>query len=309
MAHSLQSGNSLTTNHREKEKSLLTSLIIDFLLVLPDAVAAVLANSITLYANLLKCLNELLATFLSWITVRKISRSKTSEYDYGFGKFENLMSVAVAFGMTISFVIVLLTGFKRLLHPDSLHEGGATLGLILMVIGMCVNSWLWVKNYRIAKKDRSPIMESQWRLFRAKAFADAAVFLALVLSLGLKHFTWVQYVDPIASFIIAGFLIYSVYGIVSHSVYDLLDKTVEESVQVLINRELAAFYREYKAFHGVRSRRSGNNIFIELFLEFDGSRAMKDVQESINKIKSSLEQKIQGSRVVIAPTTSPIASS
>jgi divalent metal cation (Fe/Co/Zn/Cd) transporter len=151
-------------------------------------------------------------------------------------------------------------------------------------------------------------MESQWHLFRAKAFADGAVFIALLLSLGFRSYAWSVYVDPIASFVIAGFLLYSVYGIVSDSVYDLLDKTLDESLQIVINRELAAFYDKYTAFHGVRSRRSGSNIYIEIFLEFDGDQKMSEVQQAINDIKTSLERKIKGSRVIVAPTE-PIATS
>ena len=143
-------------------------------------------------------------------------------------------------------------------------------------------------------------MESQWRLFRAKAFADAAVLTALLLSLGLAHYPWSVYIDPMASFVISGFLFYSVYGIISHSIYDLLDKTLDESLQIVITKELAAFFDEYSAFHGVRSRRSGSNIYIEIFLEFDGERRMKDVQKVIDSIKASMESKIKGSFVTVA---------
>jgi divalent metal cation (Fe/Co/Zn/Cd) transporter len=177
------------------------------------------------------------------------------------------------------------------------------LGIVMMSLGVCVNSWLWMKNYRIAQKEHSPIMESQWHLFRAKAFADGAVLAALLLSVGLSRYAWSVYIDPIASFIISGFLLYSVYGIVSHSVYDLLDKTLDESLQFVITRDLAAFFDEYSAFHGVRSRRSGGNVYIELYLEFDGERKMRDVQEVINRIKTSLEGKIKGSFVTVAPSS------
>jgi cation diffusion facilitator family transporter len=289
--------------HHEKERSILISLVIDFVLILPDVVAAVLANSITLYIDVLKCVNELVATFLSWLTLRKISKGRATHYDYGFGKLENLTSFIVAIGMMISLGIVFFSAVNRLRHPEALHEGGAMLGIVMMSLGVCVNSWLWMKNYRIAQKEHSPIMESQWHLFRAKAFADGAVLAALLLSVGLSRYAWSVYIDPIASFIISGFLLYSVYGIVSHSVYDLLDKTLDESLQFVITRDLAAFFDEYSAFHGVRSRRSGGNVYIELYLEFDGERKMRDVQEVINRIKTSLEGKIKGSFVTVAPSS------
>ena len=150
-------------------------------------------------------------------------------------------------------------------------------------------------------------MESQWRLFRAKAIADTVVFISLILSLSLSRYPWSHYIDPFASFIIAGFLLFSIYSVISDSVYDLLDKTLEESVQLIIINKLVAFFDEYKEIHGVRSRRSGNNIFIEIFLEFDGERKMADIQRVINEMKVNIQSSIKGSFVTIVPSTQKVS--
>jgi len=84
--------------------------------------------------------------------------------------------------------------------------------------------------------------------------------------------------------------------------YDLLDRALEESLQLVILRALASHFHEYEALHGIRSRRTGSNTYIEIFLEFEDERKMSEVQQVIDSIKTDLEQKIQGSHVVIAPT-------
>jgi divalent metal cation (Fe/Co/Zn/Cd) transporter len=60
--------------------------------------------------------------------------------------------------------------------------------------------------------------------------------------------------------------------------------------------------------HGIRSRRSGQFVYIEIFLEFDQQRLMGDIQKTIDLITSSLEQKIEGSQVLVVSTTSPIST-
>ena len=67
------------TTHSDKEKSVFFSLVIDFLLFIPDIVAAFMANSITLWADVLKCGNELLATFLSWLALRMVCRDRRTD--------------------------------------------------------------------------------------------------------------------------------------------------------------------------------------------------------------------------------------
>jgi divalent metal cation (Fe/Co/Zn/Cd) transporter len=175
-----------------------------------------------------------------------------------------------------------------------------------MSIGVCANSWLWRKNYRLAIQDPSPIMDSQWRLFRTKALSDFSVLVALILSLGLSGYSWSMYIDPLASFIIAGFLFFSGYRVIASSLPDLLDKTLDEELQIVIVRELAVFFDDYHALHGVRSRHSGSDIYIEIFLEFDGTRKMCEVQATIDRIKSSLEKKITKSSVSIVPTSTRV---
>ncbi len=290
---------------KKQEKTVFVSLLVDLFLWIPDIIAAILAGSVTMFADVVKCGNEILATFFAWIMLRKITRGESVTYDYGLGKFETVTGILTGAVMFISLVIVFFAAVSRIMVPEILHIEGSALGIILMFIGVCVNSWLWIKNYRVAKKEHSPIMESQWRLFRTKAFSDFSVFLALVLSVSLHQFWWSVYIDPLASFIIVGFLLFSGYRVIASSLPDLLDKTLDESLQIVIVRELTEFFSEYHALHGVRSRRSGSNIYIEIFLEFDGDRKMCEVQEVIDRMKTSLEGKILKSSVTIVPSSGP----
>jgi cation diffusion facilitator family transporter len=285
-----------------KERTVFVSLVVDLLLWIPDIAAAVLSGSITMFADVLKCGNEILATFFAYMTLRRMGKGGAFTYDYGMGKFENLTGIITGAVMFVSLILVFFTAVHRILYPAELVAEGALLGIGLMALGVCVNTWLWIKNYRLAVKEPSPIMDSQWRLFRTKAFSDAAVLIALVLTMAFHGAGWALYIDPLASFVIAGFLLQSGYRVISTSLPDLLDKTLDESLQMVIVRELAVFFNEYTELHGVRSRRSGNHIYIELHLEFDGEKKMCEVQDVINRIKASLEEKIQRSEVSIVPT-------
>ena len=285
-----------------KEKTILTSLIVDFILWLPDIAAALLSGSIVLLADAIKCANEILATFFAYLTIRKMARGGTGTYDYGMGKFETVTSIITGGVMLISLALVFFTAIHRIIVPEELVQDGVMLGIVLMVIGVSMNSWLWLKNYRLWQRAPSPIMDSQWRLFRTKAFSDFSVLIALLAGLIFSHYAWAVYIDPCASFVIAGFLLFSGYRVISTSLPDLLDKTLDEELQMVIVQHLAAFFHEYYALHGVRSRRSGSNIYIEIFLEFDREKPMGEIQATINRIKSSLEKEIPKSSVSIVPT-------
>jgi ferrous-iron efflux pump FieF len=300
----LSSGESIAL----KQRTVLVSLVVDFILWLPDIAAAILSGSIVLFADALKCANEILATFFAYLTLRKMARGGAGVYDYGLGKFETITSIITGGVMFVSLVLVFFVAINRIIVPEELVLGGAYMGIGLMVIGVCTNTWLWRKNYRLFQRSPSPIMDSQWRLFRTKAFSDFSVLASLVATLAFSGEAWALYIDPVASFFIAGVLLFSGYRVITSSLPDLLDRTLDEELQMVIVRHLAEFFDDYTALHGVRSRRSGSSVYIEIFLEFDGGRKMADVQESINRIRASLEKTIPKSSVSIVPTDSPVGN-
>jgi ferrous-iron efflux pump FieF len=302
MSHVLADDGSGGGSYEAKKKAILTSLIVDFVLWIPDIVAAVLSGSIVLFADAVKCANEILATFFAYLTIRKMARGGTGIYDYGMGKFETVTSIITGGVMLVSLALVFSVAIYRIILPEELVQDGVYLGIVLMVIGVTMNSWLWWKNYRLWQKDPSPIMDSQWKLFRTKAFSDFTVLVSLFAGLAFAHSPWSLYIDPCASFVIAGFLLFSGYRVIVSSLPDLLDKTLDEELQMVIVQHLAAFFNDYAALHGVRSRRSGSNVYIEIFLEFEKEKPMGEVQASINRIRASLEKNIPKSSVSIVPT-------
>lgn len=287
----------------DKQRTVLISLIVDFILWIPDVVAAVLSMSIVLFADAVKCANEILATFFAYLIIRKMAKGGAGTYDYGMGKFETVTSIITGGVMFISLALVFFVAIHRIAVPESIVHQGAYLAILLMVIGVSMNRYLWQKNYRLYVKEPSPIMDSQWRLFRTKAFSDFSVLLSLIFSLAFSRYAWSYYIDPVASFFIAGVLFFSGARVIRSSLPDLLDRTLDEELQMVIVQHLAQFFNDYTALHGVRSRRSGSNMYIEIFLEFDGEKRMCEVQETIDRIKASLEAHIPKSTVSIVPTS------
>ena len=286
-----------------KEQVIFKSLVIDTIFWFPSLILAILSGSVTLYTDVIKKGNEILSTFFSWYALKKMVGGGENAYDYGMGKFENITGIITGVVMFLSLILVFALTVFKLLNPSLLHEESTILAMIVMFIGVCVSTVLWREKVHIAKMEYSPVMEAQITLFKTKAGTDLVVLIALILAMLLEHNSWAEYIDPLASFIVIGSFLFSGYRTISTSLPDLLDKTIEEELQLVVVRSLADFFDEYEAFHGVRSRKSGNYIYIELFLEFDGEKRCKEIQDSIYRIKESLEKEIPHSSVIIMPCT------
>lgn len=295
-------------NHaKDKEHSIMLGLQLGIFGLITGVIAAVIANSLTLESEILKNIGLVTAVFLSYLSIRKVNRGRTEGYNYGYGKLESFSGLIVAVVLVISLIIVIGHTVERFQHPVELHTGGLDLAIVFSAVALLTSAWLWRHDHHLASEEYSPVLESLWRMYRFKTIASILVIASLGLSAIFSDQPWVSYVDPAGSVLIGLFIVQSIYNISAMSVYDLLDRALEESLQLIILRELAGYFEEYEAIHGIRSRRSGANVYVEIFLEFDGEKKMAEVQQVINSMKANLEKKIHGSEIVVSPAIADVA--
>lgn len=132
-----------------------------------------------------------------------------------FKKQEDLMQKEIrnarimVFVFLISFVVVLFIAIKRFFEPKELQFYASMVGVLGNSVAIFVNLYQWRKNHQLSKQAFSPVMESQWTLFRIKTFtaltAVASIIVYFVLPNSLIH----DYVDPFFSISLALLVFYS----------------------------------------------------------------------------------------------------
>ena len=126
------------------------------------------------------------------------------------------------------------------------------------------------------------------------------MFLNFAVSMTVSQ-PWVMYLDPLTSCITLAFMINCGWHLIRHSVHDLLDRSLGEPLQILITKQLANYFYSYNSLDGVRSRYSGRQIFIEIFLGFDAGKSLGEIQLVMDGIKQHLEEAIPHAEVTIIP--------
>jgi ferrous-iron efflux pump FieF len=267
--------------------------------------AMVAANSAVILADFCKTFLEFVAVFLSWWAIRRMARGTGGGFDYGLGKMENLTSLIVGVLMTACLLIITGNAIRNILHPAHIAGVGIQISMAAQMVYAVINSVVARRSRRAAKAENSPLLEAQARLHFTRAAANVFILLSLGLSLALARFWWARYIDPAASLVIAGSILMAALGIFSTSVGDLLDRTLEESDQILILRELARHFHDYEFLHGIRSRRSGTEVYIDIFLEFDPEKKAGDIQAVATSLRHKIEGQIRNSHVTIGLSTEP----
>lgn len=261
--------------------------------------AMIAANSSVLLADSLKTLLEFVAVLLSYLAMRRIHRGSGQQFDYGLHKLEDLASMLVAVLMLICLGVIVISATINLCRPSHITGWGVWVSLGGQIIYAFINGALWRKNRKAAQTNNSPVLQSQARLFATKTVANVFILVSLGASLSLAGYRWSHYIDPIASLAIAASILLPAVGIFSHSFYDLLDRTLEETDKLTIIGELGQFAGEFTDLHEIRSRRAGSVTFIDIILEFDEDRRVGDIQGVIAQIRRRIEAAIPSSRVTV----------
>lgn len=290
-----------------QERAVLLGLMVNLGFFLPDAVIALVSGSMLLLSDLLAYAPCLVTTALSYGILRSIRTGRTRGFDYGTDKLQVLGGL-VGTTLYVGLLLVLLgMSLAHVIDPVQLDPTWVGAGAALQLVGLLVDCTLWYRNRRAARLHPSPIMEMQWRANRTDALTCAGVLLALCLNLLLRDQPWSIYLDPAFALV---FILYCgasfLPGLVG-GVHELLDKTLQEDLQLRIDRWLVLSFADYAGFHGVRSRRAGGRIFIEVALSFPSAQSVGEAVATSERLRQGIEKDIPGSevRVVLMPGNGP----
>jgi ferrous-iron efflux pump FieF len=295
----------VTLSASARERSLQIAVGFCLLDVLLIGYAAFSSNSLTILSDLFKESTDLLSVLAAWLTVRAVGRAPDERFTYGIGKLENLVSIGIAVLMTLCGLFILVQAVHHLRNPQP--TVGTLPGILVFSIYAGIGFCIWLRNRWLLRQQASAIIASQAKLWFSKALFDALMAASLIVAAVFSDQAWSLYLDPLASLVGVLFLFHAAFAITSSSVGDLLDATLEEHLQLCIVRQLAEHFDDYDQLHRIRTRRSGPKIYIELFLQFNPTLSMGEVQRRIGTICHRIVAAIPGADVTIVPALAPPA--
>ena len=283
------------------ERSLLLALGVCGVDIVLMGSAVLMSTSLTILSDFFKESADFLAVLASYLAVRAVRRNTSERYAYGIGKLENLVSMGIALLMVGCAIFILVHAIAHLKEPRPAE--GTLMGLLVFTAYAGIGAFIWYRNRALWRKNPSPVVEQQMRMWFSKFIFDALMAATLIAAMVFHGQPWSLYLDPLASLVGVALLVHAAWAITSSSVGDLLDATLEENLQILILKHLVDHFDDYEQLHKVRARRSGPNLYVEIFLQFDPELLMGEVQRRIDVIRNEINQAIPGAEVALVPTT------
>jgi divalent metal cation (Fe/Co/Zn/Cd) transporter len=192
-----------------REKTLLVAFLLSVWAPITTGLAVLMSQSTTQVADFIRRTVELVALFISWQVFRYVEGRASPRLlrPESKARVEKVASLSVAATLTCSGLIMLALSLSRL---SSFQPGGnVSLGLVIALLGLITNSWFWRRYRRMTREHYNPVIASQVSLYRAKAFVDLTVILALSsVAISPAH-PLTRYIDLLGSLAVAFYLLWS----------------------------------------------------------------------------------------------------
>jgi len=281
-----------TRAERLKRRATAASVTIAATLVVGKLAAWLASDSVAILSSLVDSGMDLLASGVTFYAVRVAQRPPTPSHRFGHGKAESLGALSLAGFVGASAVIVCLAAIDRLVEPVALRA--TELGIMTMAVSITLTFGLVVFQTRVAEATGSVAVRADRLHYAGDLLTNVAALLALVL----VNTTGLQWIDAATGLAITAYLVVSSLRIARGSMQELLDREIPWADRERIEATVAA-EPEAVGLHDLRTRKSGETLFIEFHVELDGDMPLRRAHDIADRIETALKQLYPAAEITI----------
>lgn len=289
----------ISPEQRQSERAVLAAFAYDLALIVPYAWVAVQVNSLTMIGEVMRGVPLIAVAIVSWLTLRRIHRGRTGGYDFGLGKHEQILALAVALLLVVAVLFLIWKAVAKLPEAD---QGVALLNAVavgFVVLNLIGNSAPILPLLRALRQNPSVIVRTQLRAKIAKAIGSAILVASVAVNqLGSDPLVSL-WADRVGVAIVVIVTLHAAVELIRAALPDLLDRTLGEPLQIRINRVLAEHFDGYDSIEWCRSRQSGSQIEIDVGLGFPAERPFGEVAAVTRSMVDRIEAEIPGSEATV----------
>jgi divalent metal cation (Fe/Co/Zn/Cd) transporter len=262
---------------------------------------AVMGRSLILYVDVVTYISFVAQMWIAYAIFKKLEKKQSFEYDYGLGKFESFGGLTVNFILYIGYIVIIVFSAFAFFDPEE-PDSILFWAIFYKILVTLFDGWTYLWQVRAVKAAYSKLGEAQKRVF-----LDTLIFD--LVSLAAISCVYIFHNLPIIGQLEAGLCVaYSVFSMVllvkplKQCAYDLLDKTSDEDIQLKIMKALAKGHDLYDAFHAVRTRSSGQTIYIDLLIGFSNEKKYSEINDSFDTLEALVTKEVPNSIVSVVLT-------
>ncbi len=254
---------------KEARWAIQVSLITALVLAIAKFAVGFGTHSMGILASALDSLMDFGSSSVNWIAVREASRPPDANHPYGHGKIESLAGLLQSLFICVSGLYLLFESIHRLMTGSTVHVTRASIFvMIVSFLASCMVVWQIKK---AARQTRSLVLAAESLHYYSDIFTNAGIIAALALVYWTKSEFW----DLMISIVVAVYILIASYRILRRSIDELLDANLPAASLLEIEKIILNHHPSIIGVHNLRTRRVGDQIFIDFHIEIRGEDDFK----------------------------------
>ncbi len=282
--------------NRKKQKTARLSVGSNIFLVIIKLIVGTAIGSVSIISEAIHSGIDLIAAVIAYFSVKKSSEPPDSLHEFGHGKFEDFSGLIESILIFVAAALIIYEAVQKLLgHGEALSMDILIVGIGVMGLSGLVNYIVSQRLMKVAKESESIALESDaWHL-RTDVYTSLGVFAGLIVI----RLTGLTFLDPVFAIGVALIIIKTAYQLTRRSVNDLIDQSLPEKEEERIRDIICDHCTQYADFHGLRTRRSGPDRFIDLHLVVPKEATVEQAHDLADHLEADLQLEFPRSSVTI----------
>ncbi len=282
------------------EKTQVASLSVasNTFLTLSKIMIGLASGSVSILSEGIHSGIDLVAAFIALFAVKQSGKPADSRHAYGHGKIENVSGTVEAVLIFVAALMIISEAVhkvQQILKGAGGDVGDLRLGLVIMGASAILNLVVSTRLMRVAKRTDSVALEADALHLRTDVYTSVGVFCGLLL---IKITGW-TILDPIIAFVVASMIIKASFDLTKEAFSPLVDVSLPDEEREIIAQVLQLHADEFVEFHKLRTRKAGAERHVDLHLVVAKYTPVVDVHELCDTIEQEINEKLQGTHVLI----------
>ena len=271
--------------------NLLIGVVIG--LILLKITAGWISGSISVFAQAADSLLDLFAGLVTFFAVRIATKPADEEHPFGHGKVEDMAGVVQGILIFVAAGLIVYSSVGRIINrtPVELAEAGMGAMLVSMVASILLSRHL----LKVSRATGSVVLEANARNITADIYSTAAVLVGLLV----VRFTGLSILDPVIAIGMAFYIAKIAYDAINKPLLGLVDASLPHSEQSVIKSCLAEQGSQVVGFHELRTRRSGNQRYIDLHLVMARDISLEQTHRVCDLLEHDIQARLPRTNVTI----------
>ncbi len=295
--------------HSAKRSAALVSVLAALVITVLKLLTGVLTGSLGMLSEGAHSSIDLVASAITFFSIRVSDRPADESHNYGHGKIESLAAFFETVLMLGSCVWILTEAIRRIFFHEHFSLTFSIWPFAVLLLSITVDFTRSRNLHRVAQQYNSEALEADAIHYSTDIWSSLAVLFGLTATfagarMGIPA---LELADPIAAIVVSGIILHVTWRLARRTIDALTDATPSET-----RAQTSDLVRELAAIDGVlsvdrvRTRRSGPSYFADVTLGMPRNLTFQRSEQITLAATAAVQRHLPGADVVVhsIPTAS-----